>query len=105
MPVTLKPLDSPALIDLVAEWLARKENYQWLDFGGGKQLLTPAWLKILTQRANVVLRVYTAGDDEVPIGVVCLDDVNRVFGTARIWVVAGDKAFAARGSATQAAST
>jgi RimJ/RimL family protein N-acetyltransferase len=99
----LKPLDSPELIRLVADWLGRKENYQWLDFGEGRQLLTPEWLKIMTQRDSRVLRVYTS-DDGKPIGVVGLEDVNRTFKTARIWVVAGEKAYGARGYATRATS-
>src|SRR5436853_4433 len=38
--VTLIPVDSPALVALVAGWLAQKENSQWLDFGDGQQDLT-----------------------------------------------------------------
>lgn len=31
----LLPLDNPELIELVAGWLGREENYKWLDFGNG----------------------------------------------------------------------
>ncbi len=41
----LYPLDTPELLELVAGWLARKENHQWLDFGNGRQIITPALLK------------------------------------------------------------
>lgn len=99
----LKPLDSPELIQTVAGWLSQPENYQWLQFGDGRQILTPQLLKIMTLRDTNVLRVYTA-DDGTPLGVVGLDEVNRNFKTARIWVVAGDKSFRARGFATHAAS-
>lgn len=102
-PVQLKPLDSPELIQLVAGWLAQKENYQWLDFGDGRQILTPEWLKIMTQRETHVIRVYTSEDDE-PIGVVGLEEVSFKFKTARIWIASGDKTFRMRGCATQAAS-
>lgn len=57
--VRLQPLARPELIELVAGWLAEKENYQWLDFRVGRRGMTPAWLKILTQRKDVLLRVYT----------------------------------------------
>lgn len=100
----LKPIDSPELLRLVASWMAKRENYQWLDFGGGRQILTPEWLKIMTQRDTHVLRVFTADDDETPVGVVALEDVNRSFKTARFWCVAGEKAFRFRGLATRAAS-
>lgn len=101
--IRLEPLDSSERLQLVADWLARKENYQWLDFGDGQQILTLAWLKIMTQQDTQVLRVYTLGDER-PLGIVGLDDVNRHFKTARIWLAAGEKGFAARGYATHAAS-
>jgi len=100
----LLPLENPELIRLVADWMSRKENYQWLDFGNGRQVLTPEWLKIATQRDTEVLRVFTLDDDVTPIGVVGLANVDRSFKTARIWVVAGDKSFTARGYATRASS-
>jgi RimJ/RimL family protein N-acetyltransferase len=103
-PVKLQPVEGPELIHLVAGWLAQKENYQWLDFGDGRRALAPAWLKILTQRKDTVLRVYTTDEHAEPIGLVGLDDVNRTCRTARIWAVAGDKSFAARGYATRAVS-
>ncbi len=100
----LLALDSPELIRLVAGWMSRKENYEWLDFGNGKQVLTPEWLKIATQRDTELLRVFTADDDSAPVGIVGLTNIDRVFRTARIWVVVGDKSFGARGHATRAAS-
>ena len=46
-------LDRPELFELVAGWLARKENHQWLDFGNGRQIVTPALLKIMAQRETI----------------------------------------------------
>jgi RimJ/RimL family protein N-acetyltransferase len=92
------------MIRRVAGWMAQKENYQWLDFGNGRQILTPEWLKIVTQRSTDVLRAFTAEHDDEPIGVVGLSEVDRIFRTARIWVVAGEKSFRVRGHATRAAS-
>src|SRR5438093_9951853 len=100
----LKPIDSPELLELVAGWISQKENYQWLDFGDGKQVPSPAWLKIITQRPTEVLRVFTTDVDDRPIGVVALTEVNRNFKTARIWGLVGDKSFAARGYGTRACS-
>ena len=100
----LKPLDSPELIQLVADWLARKENYQWLDFGDGRQLVSPEWLKIAMQRGTYVLRVFTSDLDDAPIGVVGLSNVNPHFKTANIWVVLGDKSRAGQGYASRATS-
>lgn len=100
----LIPLDSPERIELVASWLAQKENYQWLDFGDGRQLVSPGWLTIALQRGSHVLRMFTSDVDDAPIGVVGLSNVNRHFRTATLWVVLGDKSYAGRGYASRATS-
>ena len=100
----LLPLDTPAIVELAASWLARKENYQWLDFGDGRQLVTPALLKIMAQRDAHFMRVYTGDRDDVPIGIVGLNSVNRVFGSATLWAVAGEKSFSNRGYVSLASS-
>jgi RimJ/RimL family protein N-acetyltransferase len=100
----LKPLDSPAHLALAADWLSRKENYQWLDFGDGRQLVSPEWLKISMQRGSYVLRLFTSDADDVPIGVVGLSNVNPHFKTANIWVVLGERSFAGQGYASRATS-
>lgn len=100
----LLPLDKPELLELVARWLVDKQNYQWLDFGNGRQIVTPGLLKIMTQRDTHFLRVFTSDGDDIPIGVVGLNNVDRFFKTATLWVVAGDKASRGRGYATRAVS-
>ena len=45
----LKPLDT-STVELVAARMAEKENYQWLDFGSRRQILTPVSLRIMMQR-------------------------------------------------------
>lgn len=99
----LLPLDTPEVIELVARWLADKENYQWLDFGGGRQP-TPALLKVMTQRETNVLRVFTADDDTTAIGVVGFNNIDPHNKTATAWAVLGDKSYARRGYATRAFS-
>lgn len=100
----LLPLDKPELFELVAGWLARKENYQWLDFGNGRQVITPALLKIMAQRETHFLRVYTAPRDHTPIGIAALNNVDRAFKSATFWGAAGDKSFRNRGYGTLAGS-
>ncbi len=100
----LLPLDTPELIELVAAWLARKENYQWIDFGNGRQILTPALLKIMAQRDTHFLRAYTGDSDAIPIGLVGLNGVDRTFRTATFWGASGDKSFRSRGYSTFASS-
>jgi RimJ/RimL family protein N-acetyltransferase len=100
----LLPPDSPERIRLVASWLTQKENYQWLDFGDGRQLVSAEWLKVAMQRGSYLLRIFTADDDETPIGVVGLSNINPHFNTASIWVVLGDKTQSGRGYASRATS-
>lgn len=100
----LKPVDSLEFIDLVAGWLSLKENYQWLDFGADHQAPTPLLVKVMSQRETNVLRVFTADDDQTPIGVVGLHNVDRRFKTATVWAVLGEKSYARQGYATRAVS-
>ena len=100
----LLPLDTPELLLLAAKWLASKENYQWLDFGNGRQVVTPALLKIMTQRETHFLRIYTWGRDGRPIGIVGLNGVDRTFKTGTLWAVAGEKSFSNRGYVSLASS-
>jgi RimJ/RimL family protein N-acetyltransferase len=99
----LGPLDTPELIELAAGWLARKEIHQWLDFGAGRQTVTPTLLKIMTQRSSHFLRVYTNDDDE-PIGIMALNSVDPTHRTGTLWGVTGEQAFRNRGYATFATS-
>jgi RimJ/RimL family protein N-acetyltransferase len=100
----LKPVDTPELIRLVSGWLAQKENYQWLDFGDGRQLVSAEWIKIAMQRGSYVLRVFTSDDEDTPIGVVGLSNVNPHFKTANVWVVLGERSHAGQGYASRATS-
>jgi RimJ/RimL family protein N-acetyltransferase len=103
-PVLLIPPDSSELLELAARWLARKENYQWLDFGDGRQLASREWLKMAMQRQTTALRVFTSDREYQPIGVAGLSNINTHFGTAGAWVVLGEKSFARQGYATRAVS-
>jgi RimJ/RimL family protein N-acetyltransferase len=89
----LLPLDTPERIELVAGWLGKPENYKWLDFGNGVQRVTPITLKIMSQRDLHVFRIYTAGDEDAPAGVVGLTNVDRNFKTASLWAVLGSKRY------------
>jgi RimJ/RimL family protein N-acetyltransferase len=97
----LLALDTPELLELVSQWLGKEENCKWLDFGNGVQALTPAMIKIMTQRGLHLLRVYTA-DDEIPAGVAGLSNVDRKFKTATVWAVLGNKRYG--GCTTRAVS-
>lgn len=102
--MNLKPIDRPELLELATKWLSREEDSQWLNPVNGRQRLTSAWLKIVTQRESEILRLFTTDQSEDPVGVIGLSEVDHDFKTARIWVLVGDKSYRARGYATVAAS-
>jgi RimJ/RimL family protein N-acetyltransferase len=101
--MTLRDLEITDL-PLVSGWLAEKENYQWLDFGYGTQILSSATLKIMTQRDIHALRLFAADPASTPIGLVALSSIARNFGTATLWYVLGDKRYANRGHTSRAVS-
>lgn len=100
----LRPLAAPADFELAARWLQRKENSQWLDFGGSCQRMTPAVLRIMAQRDTHCIRLYCVPGDDAPVGIVALCNVDRNMRTGTLWGVAGEKSFRCRGFAQVAAS-
>jgi len=102
--VSLRALSTKEDFELAAGWLQQKENHQWLDFGNGRQRITPELLRIMAQRDTHLIRLYSGPGDERPIGIVALYNVDRNMRTATLWVVAGEKSFRHRGWARGAAS-
>jgi RimJ/RimL family protein N-acetyltransferase len=100
----LLPLDAPGILELAAGWLARKENYQWLDFGNGRQIVTPALLKVMAQRGTHFLRAYTSDESDTPIGICGLNSVDHSVNSATFWGASGDKSFRSQGFGTLAGS-
>ena len=100
----LLSIDRPGLLEMAAGWLSRQENYQWLDFGNGRLPVTPALLRIMTQRESHFLRIYTSDRDDDPIGILGLNSVDRRFRTATFWGASGEKSFRNRGYSTFASS-
>lgn len=90
----LRPIDEGE-VDLVSGWLNEARNSRWLDFGGGRQSLDPVALHLMVQRDIHHIRIYTTEED-LPIGVIGLSDINRVFRTATIWAVLGRKDYGVR---------
>lgn len=84
-------------IELVSKWMAQKENYQWLDFGSGTQVLKEPAIRIMNQREIHHFRIFTADDQEdQPIGLVALSDISTNFHSATLWYVLGEKKYNGR---------
>ena len=84
---------APELIETVAGWTADPAISRWLDFGNGVQALTPAALRIMTQRPMHCLRVFMPDDADVALGVVGFTNVDRNFKTAMPWIVLGNRTY------------
>jgi RimJ/RimL family protein N-acetyltransferase len=99
----LLPIDTAQRLDLAARWFADESNYQWFDFGGGRQIITLPALQMMLQRPTNYIRLHT---DELgrPIGIAALTDVNRHLRTATFWGITGEKSFRSRGYATLSGS-
>jgi RimJ/RimL family protein N-acetyltransferase len=99
----LLSLDRNELIRIAANWLGEERNYRWLDFGGGVQRLEPSALKIMSQRDSHVLRLFTADDDDQrPIGIVALSNIDQAFRTGTLWIVLGERQYSSKGYAYRA---
>ncbi len=97
----LEALSSEGL-ELASDWLGRAENYRWLDFGAGRQVLSKAALAVMITREAHVLRLFSPEPSHPPVGIVGLGNVARRFGTATLWYVLGDKHRAGRGDTSGA---
>lgn len=97
----LRPADTPDALRCVADWLNHPANAKWLDFGDGRQRVTPEWLKLSAQRRALAVCVYETENGE-PVAAAGLDHINHHFRSATLWVVLGDKRLARQGYATRA---
>jgi RimJ/RimL family protein N-acetyltransferase len=80
----------------VNRWLTQRENFQWLDFGCGRQELTSLAIKMMMAKATNLVRLFTDDEDEDPIGIVALCNISEVFRTGMLWYVLGEKALSGR---------
>jgi RimJ/RimL family protein N-acetyltransferase len=77
-------------------WLTQSENFQWLDFGCGRQELTSIFIKMMVAKDTNLVRLFTTDEADEPIGVVALSNISHTFNTAMLWYVLGEKDFSGR---------
>lgn len=97
----LRPL-AASKISTVAGWLNRRENYEWVSFANGLPIMSPARLEQMTQNEKHCLMVYGFNGAEEPWGLVALSNIDRIFKTALLWYVLGNKEFARYGHTSYA---
>jgi RimJ/RimL family protein N-acetyltransferase len=100
--MNLLPLDATT-VRVAAEWLACRDNNQWLDFGHGVRSLTAPLLTLMNKHERHVLRAYTPDDSDTPIGIIGLSDITTLRESATLWYVLGDKRFGGRSYTSRAA--
>lgn len=93
----LIPLDSEALLELGAGWLAEKRNRPWLDFGDDLQNVTPASLGAMCRSDAHIVRAFTADEGDIPIGLAALSGINHDSRSALLWALLGNRRYAAKG--------
>jgi RimJ/RimL family protein N-acetyltransferase len=86
----LRPIE-PDEFELVAGWLADERNSVWMDFGAGRRSVGALGLKAMCQRDLHCLRVFLSDEDDRPVGLVALSNVDHGFRTAEVWCVLGRK--------------
>jgi RimJ/RimL family protein N-acetyltransferase len=99
--MNLRPI-RPDEFGLVAGWLEDERNHRWLDFGGGRRIVDAMGLKVMCQRDLHWLRVYTPEDEDRPVALVALSNVDREFGTAEARCLLREKEYGPRDLTIQA---
>ena len=97
----LRPL-AASEIGVVAGWLNRRENYEWVGCANGLPIISPPTLKQMTQNEKHRLMVYGFNGAEEPWGLVALSNIDKIFQTALLWYVLGNKEFARYGHTSYA---
>ena len=98
----LSPIDADTL-GLVEAWLADSENYNWLDFGVGRQVVSGSMLRLMAAHKHNCWRLFTPDSCDTPVGLVALSDIS-LFRTALLWYVLGNKDYQGQGLTTSAVS-
>jgi len=89
-------------IKLVSEWMSEKANYQWLDFGAGRQILNAASIMVMSKRPLHCFRLFAPSGHGAAAGLVALSNITATFKSARLWYVLGDKRQSGRGYTSNA---
>jgi RimJ/RimL family protein N-acetyltransferase len=84
-PVTLHPMTPETTLEL-AKWLSHPNNYKWLDFGNGRQVLSANALTMMGKSGAHCIRACHDPSGRV-IGVAALQHVDNSFRNAMLWGV------------------
>lgn len=72
--------------EVAGRWLAEESNHKWLDFGGGRQVISGRTLFYMAQSRDNFIRSMHDGEGR-QIGVIGLQHVSSPFRNAMLWGV------------------
>lgn len=84
----LSPVES-GHANMIWEWINDPRAKCWLDLGGGRQDLTRRELYLLLTNARNHARLFRLPGGTEPLGLICLNDVSNMMGSADVWGVRG----------------
>jgi RimJ/RimL family protein N-acetyltransferase len=67
-------------------WLEDEQNHKWLDFGGGRQVISGRTLYYMSKSKDNFIRCMVDGNDR-PVGVIGLQHVTSPFRNGMLWGV------------------
>ncbi len=75
-------------IDMIAGWMEDKKIHQWLDMGGGRQVVSKMQLHSMLMSQRTHARLFGM-PGSLSIGLICINDVDNLMGTADMWGLRG----------------
>lgn len=79
----------PGHAALVHGWIDDDKARPWLDLGSGRQSLAKRDLYVMLTSPRTWARLFRLPGSDVPLGLVCLNDVANEMGSAEVWGVRG----------------
>ena len=89
-------------IDMIAGWMENEKIHQWLDMGGGRQLISKMQLHSMLMSQRTCARLFGVPGG-LPIGLICIHDIDNLMGSADMWGLRGVYAKGPSNVATAAA--
>jgi|GEM_PF-3785355 len=75
-------------IDVIESWIADKKIHRWLDMGNGRQIITKMQLYSMLMSTKTYARLFGL-PGESPVGLICINDIDNLMGTAEMWGLRG----------------
>ncbi len=78
-------------IKIIKPWLTDKENAQWLDPFFENESLKDEQLAFFLLRRDK--RIYIVNCDDIPVGIMGINNIDKINRSAELWSLLGDRAY------------